>query len=319
MSDHPSPSKTEIITQLQASIGQLETVVQKLQSDSEFEPNLERSLTTLTSLSNQLAESLTLMLPPEPPGDRTVEPSTVKPKSAAKLIEKLPAIAEEEEPSRVMDRLLPELNQVENGWDWILVKIRGILPQSINEKLSDWGLTSVLAGIVVALLLTSVMLVSERPASIPEIAENSSNSQETAVVEKPTPLNDVIPTPPNLEAPAEAEPIELAPPPEPPLTPEQSLLGAIQQEVKDLTRQYPDGLIVAIAPNFEQNQLTLNLANSWYELTPKRQEMLVNGIFKRARKLTFQKVSIRDTKGELLARSPVVGLEMIVIKRQQEI
>lgn len=314
MSDHPS--KTEIIAQLQASIGQLETVVQKLQSDSEFDPNLERSLTTLTNISNQLAQSLLPTVPSEQPVDQEVEHPIRKPKPA----EKLAAIAEEEEPSRVMDRLLPEFNEVENGWDWVLVKIRGILPQSINQKLSDWGLTSVLAGILVALLLISVMLVSAQPTNAPEIAENSPQGDESVVVaEKPAELPELIPTPPNLEAPAEPEPIELAPPPEPPLTPEQSLLGAIQQEVKDLTRQYPDGLIVAIAPNFDHNYLSLTLADSWYELTPKRQEMLSNGIFKRAQKLTFQKVSIRDAKGELLARSPVVGQEMIIFKRKPEI
>ena len=65
-----------------------------------------------------------------------------------------------------------------------------------------------------------------------------------------------------------------------------------------------------------RNRLTLTLADSWYSLTPKRQDTLVDGIFKRSQKLTFQKLSLIRGDGTLLARSPVVGQAMIIVQRQ---
>ena len=115
-------------------------------------------------------------------------------------------------------------------------------------------------------------------------------------------------------APEPVEPIELNDPPALPLTPEQSLIGAIQQEVKDLTIQYPDGLILAIAPNFFASQLTVTLGSDWYELSPQRQDNFADAIWQRSQKLAFRKLNLLGPTGGLLARSPVVGDKVIVLE-----
>jgi hypothetical protein len=45
---------------------------------------------------------------------------------------------------------------------YTLAKVRSLLPGAWNEKLSDWGLTGAIAGIVVLLLLTTVALLPKR-------------------------------------------------------------------------------------------------------------------------------------------------------------
>jgi len=300
--DHPS--KTELIAQLQTTIGQLETVLQQLQhkTGDRWESTLAEPITALQTLGHQLTQQIQ-ETPPSPAPEPVLEEEFLD-----------EVLDGSEEPlGPVTDRVLPSFNRWQQWWDGVLRMVRRGLPKSLNAQLSDWGLTSAIAALVVGILLTSAWWVSSQPASVvPEIAETPDS--ETVIAEQP-PVPDwqPIPAPDSLEAPALPEPIELAPPAEPPLTPEQGLLAAIQQEIKDLTRQYPDGLILAIAPDFDHNRLTLTVADSWQTLSPKRQETLANSLWKRARKLTFQKLGLKDQQGNFLARSPVVGENMILL------
>ncbi|MFM7439237.1 MAG: hypothetical protein ACKO2V_11645, partial [Snowella sp.] len=182
----------------------------------------------------------------------------------------------------------------------------------------DWGLTSFLAILVVVALISSVLLLPINPPEFPkDIAENLIN-QLDETEEFPPDLSspDAIANPPELVAPEPAQPIELNEPPPLPLTPEQSLIGAIQQEVKDLTLQYPDGLILAIAPNFLASQLTVTLSNDWYDLSPQRQDNFADTIWQRSHKLAFSKFKLLGPTGGLLARNPVVGDRVVVLERE---
>jgi hypothetical protein len=302
--DHPS--KTELIAQLQTTIGQLETVIQQLQRKpaEHWERTLAEPITALQTLGSQL--------------EQKIQETSSVPSSEPVLDEEFPDETPEdrltEEPlGPVTDRVLPSFNRWQKWWDGILKLVRRGLPKSWNEQLSDWGLTSAIAALVVGILLTSAWWVSAQPASVTSAITETPETETVIADQPPVPDWEPIPTPDNLEAPALPEPIELAPPAEPPLTPEQGLLAAIQQEIKDLTRQYPDGLILAIAPDFDHNRLTLTVDPSWQTLSPKRQETLANSLWKRARKLTFQKLSLKDQQGILLARSPVVGENMILL------
>ncbi len=199
-----------------------------------------------------------------------------------------------------------------------MVGIRKFLPRKVNNNLSDWGLTSFLAILVVIALISSVLLLPINPPEFPkDIAENLINQLDDTE-EFPPDLSspDAIANPPELVAPEPAQPIELNEPPASPLTPEQSLIGAIQQEVKDLTIQYPDGLILAIAPNFLASQLTVTLSNDWYDLSPQRQDNFADTIWQRSQKLAFRKLNLLGPTGGLLARNPVVGDKVIVLERQ---
>lgn len=312
MSDGQALSKTEVIAQLQTTIGQLEGIIQTLQTESAVLPD-RLDLDNLVSTTTQLRQTLS----PIPSSNINTKVDLIV-DSSPDDFDFLESEDEDEEiidAVQPIDRLLPSFNRLQSWWDRVLVQIRQWLPKKINEKLTDWGLTSLLTGLVVIALLGSVVLLASPSATVDSSTTTEINEADNPPVPQPS-FPEPIAAPENLEAPAEPEPIELAPPPEPPLTPEQSLLGAIQREVDDLTRRYPDGLILAIAPDFDRNHLTLTLADSWYRLTPKRQDTLADGIFKRSQKLTFQKLSLIAGDGTLLARSPVVGQSMIIVQRQ---
>jgi ABC-type molybdenum transport system ATPase subunit/photorepair protein PhrA len=54
---------------------------------------------------------------------------------------------------------------------------------------------------------------------------------------------------------------------------------------------------------------------SAYELSGDRQNKLADEMLKRAQELDFSKLEITDIQGTLLARSPVVGPNMIILQR----
>jgi hypothetical protein len=297
-------AKTEMIEQLQRSIEQLQTVVDSLQTDSVDRLPPQNAVDNLVSTSRRLALSLSPVIPerisPTPPSDDSW------------------VTDEEEEDVEGLDRLLPTFSKLQNWWDGILAGIRKLLPQKVNNNLSDWGLTSFLAVLVVITLISSVLLLPINPPEFPkDIAENLINQLDNTE-EFPPALSspDAIANPPELVAPEPAQPIELNEPPALPLTPEQSLIGAIQQEVKDLTIQYPDGLILAIAPNFLASQLTVTLGSDWYDLSPQRQDNFADAIWQRSQKLAFRKLNLLGPTGGLLARNPVVGDKVIVLERE---
>ena len=297
-------AKTEMIEQLQRSIEQLQTVVESLQTDSVDRLPPQNAVDNLVSTSSRLALSLSPATPegisPTPPSDESW------------LTE------EEEEDIEGLDRLLPTFSKLQNWWDGVLAGIRKFLPRKVNNNLSDWGLTSFLAVLVVVALISSVLLLPINPPEFPkDIAENLINQLDDTE-EFPPDLSspDAIANPLELVAPEPAQPIELNEPPALPLTPEQSLIGAIQQEVKDLTIQYPDGLILAIAPNFLASQLTVTLSNDWYDLSPQRQDNFADTIWQRSHKLAFRKLNLLGPTGGLLARNHVVGDKVIVLERE---
>lgn len=102
---------------------------------------------------------------------------------------------------------------------------------------------------------------------------------------------------------------------EPELTPEQNLIVSIKKEILAVTNEYADGLILTIEANFNSGYLTINIDDNWYEINESKQDLLAQEIFKQAQILDFYKLNIKDTKGNLIARSPIVGNEMIIMRR----
>jgi hypothetical protein len=202
-------------------------------------------------------------------------------------------------PSEViwLDRYLPSFNDIQAWWSGILAEIRKLLPPSWQAKASDLTITGAIAGIIIVLLLSSVLLLSEKPT---EIAETS-----------PEPIE----TPPELKAPSRPQPVEIAPAPEPVLTPEQSLVAAIQEEVTSLTHEYPQGLLHSVEADFLGSRLTITVGEEWYQLNSGKQDKFANTVLQRSRKLDFRKLEIINLQGKLLARNPVVGNNVVILQR----
>ncbi|NEP14523.1 MAG: hypothetical protein F6K14_30865 [Symploca sp. SIO2C1] len=199
--------------------------------------------------------------------------------------------------TKLTDRLLPSFNSLQTFWDAVLGKVRSLFPASWNDKLSDWGLTGAIATITVVLLLTTVALLPQ-----------------TSAQEEKTP-RPTIEAPPELKAPEQPQLVPVEPPPPPVLTPEQSLISAIQNQVVEITEEYGEGLIKAIQANFLESRLIVKVSNSWYELETQQQDNLADQILAQAVELDFSKLEMNDLDGTLVARNPVVGTHMVILRR----
>lgn len=213
----------------------------------------------------------------------------------------------------------------------ILAPIRALLPTALNQTLSDWGLTGAIALIVVMITWTTTSVLFPKPAEVTQIPSPATSEVSELppaylppVSEVPTPAPELPPVttePPPILPPKEAPRPKPVPPvvetPPAPLTPEQTLIASIQSQVAQVTED-ADIPIASIQANFGASQLLVRISDEWYNITASRQDKLASQIFERGKELDFRTVEIADSQGNLLARSPVVGSRMIIVKRQQE-
>jgi hypothetical protein len=216
-------------------------------------------------------------------------------------------------------------------WVALLDWMRDRLPDSLSDRLSDAVLTSIAGGVLVLLVWTTSSLLpnqAEEVAQSPAVRPSPRPSPVQTVPVKPSPSPQPVPkvTAPAAEKPAVTRtpvptptptptPVPAPPPPPLELTPEQSLIAAIQDQVAEITNRYANGLIQSIQANFRESRLIVNVSMGWYELSGDRQNKLADEMLKRAQELDFSKLEITDIQGTLLARSPVVGPNMIILQR----
>lgn len=241
-------------------------------------------------------------------------------------------------------------------WTAFLTKVRQILPESVRQKLpNDTVLTGAIALVLVLIFWVNSLLSPGKPPQIAEVPPTVPSTppeltaplevtippeaippEETPVAEIPIPTEIATPTETpvftpvpeeekvasGIKAPAElTEPkppqlIETLPPPAPILTPEQNLIAAIQNQVANIAGEFANGLIVAIQADFPNNFLSLQVANDWYTYDSAKQDQLAAEMWQRSQELDFQKLEIKDVQDRLVARSPVVGSNMIIWQRK---
>ncbi len=222
--------------------------------------------------------------------------------------------------------------QVQQFWSAILAPIRFLLPRRLSAKLSNLGLTGIIAGLL-AVVIGSTTLFSTPPPQVANISP-----EPTPVVSTPEP-EPTITNPPELIAPAEeSKPVEVIPTPEievtptpeieatpipeeieptpkVELTPEQSLIASIQEQITQEGDYISDGLIQSVQANFAGGSLVIQVKDDWYSLGQSEQDKLAQKLLNQAQQLDFTHLEITDLQKTLLARSPVVGKDMIVFKR----
>ncbi|MFM7449548.1 MAG: hypothetical protein ACKO24_13245 [Leptolyngbyaceae cyanobacterium] len=219
------------------------------------------------------------------------------------------------------------------GWQGILAKVRLRLPATINQVLpSDQALTGAIAGVLVLLLWTvnGILSPAAKPVTVAVQPVPVTTPTPTSVAKQPTPAPEPVgvkPTPaPAIEqpqiipTPLVSPEIKPSPPPAPPLklTPQQKLIARIQDEVAEITDQYVSGLIQSVQANFRASRLTVTVGPGWYGLSRSQQDNLANQIYLKTRNLDFADLEIRDSENHRLARSPVVGSEMVILQRSRE-
>ncbi|MGB7376984.1 MAG: hypothetical protein WA959_10535 [Rivularia sp. (in: cyanobacteria)] len=250
------------------------------------------------------------------------------------------------------------LQKIQQIWIGILGKIRLIIPAQFSAKLSDTALTGILGGLVVMVFLITSNVFDRKPSEVANVPPNTeipqvvsttepdivSEAEIPPVIEKtPLPTEEETKSQPENEIPPviektplpteeigskpdetpEKEELEIIPPPIP-LTPEETLIAAIQNQVGEISLNLKDSssenptfaeIIESIQANFLNSNLTIKINNDWYRLEKKQQNKLAAKILQRSQELDFTHLEITDLEGKLIARNPVVGTEMIIFKR----
>ena len=328
MADQSPRPDSPLLSQLQATLDQLDTVVRQLDADPEQRQSLRdetftRLQATLDSLqkmkgnlpdksasggatdnqTNQTSEWDEMFVESFPTKDtpsRKSRPQTSVAK--AETERRSPSASPPNSPTkRVPRRQKPKfgiLSAIATGLLGILVGILlwiGIPPLDLPP------LWDQIASRIPPLPITQA---ADQPISPPDSSPDDSLE----------PQEEEAALPPVLEAPAPPTAIAIDPLPEAPLTPEQSLLSVIQQELVDLEGLYPPQLIQRIEPNFLASRLTLTIGANWDQLSAKQQQTLLDALWQRAQKLSFVQLRLYAPDGDLIARSPVVGQQMVVLQ-----
>ena len=225
-------------------------------------------------------------------------------------------------------------------WDGFLRTFRLFLPSNISNNVSDTLLTGIFAVIfVVTIGITTFMFIpkSVEVATVPPVEEVippksviEPEAEPTPVIEPeviPTPIIEPEPTPtPVIEPEAIPTPVietEATPTPVVELTPEQTLLAGIENQFSDITiavkntkdKNIISQLIKPLQANFRTSDLTVKISDVWYNLEKSQQDKLAADILQRSQELNFVHLEVVDFKNKVIARSPVVGNEMIIFNR----
>ncbi len=214
----------------------------------------------------------------------------------------------------------PNIINVQPIWTRFLIKIlrgtSGVLEGvavKLEQPTTGSGLTVqvalAIAAIVGILVWTTVAFFPRTP------------SVAITPVEDSPPV--MVATPQELTSPSPPQPVKIEPaivpvPPvvkPPPLTPEQSLVATIEDQVMEISDRFASGLIQSISVDFDSSNLTIKVSDDWYTLAPGSQDQLANRMLDRSGSLDFTHLEITDSEGKLLARNPVVGNQMVIFKR----
>ncbi len=213
-------------------------------------------------------------------------------------------------------------------WQSIVRLVRDLLPASANAKLSDPILNAGLAAIlIVAIGLTFNSFSAKPPQKVAKVPFPAAQqlpptfddfvapgtAKSPKAIAQSEPISPKFKSNlPDLVAPKKPEPVEIIPPP---LTPEQSLIAAIQNQVAEITDRLGGGLVKSVEADFSIGLLSVKVAEDWYKLSESEQNQLASQMWKEANSLDFSKLQIANLEGKLIARSPVVGSEMIILER----
>ena len=215
-------------------------------------------------------------------------------------------------------------------WDGFLRTFRLFLPSNISNNVSDTVLTGIFAVIFVVTIGISTFTFipkSAEVATVPPVEEviPPKSVREPEVIPTPVVEPEVIPTP-VVEPEAIPTPVvepEAIPTPVIELTPEQTLLAAIENQFSEISvsvkntkdKNIVSQLIKPLQANFRTSDLTVKISDIWYNLEKSQQDKLAAEILQRSQELNFIHLEIVDSQKKIIARSPVVGNEMIIFNR----
>jgi len=100
-----------------------------------------------------------------------------------------------------------------------------------------------------------------------------------------------------------------------PLNAEQIEIAKIQTQVSEVANQYGESLFGSVQTNFKRGRLIVALNDGWYKLEPSQQTQLVTDLQNRSQSLNFKKLFVADAENHLIARTPVTGNEVVILRQ----
>ncbi|VEP17497.1 conserved hypothetical protein [Hyella patelloides LEGE 07179] len=344
-----SLSKQEAIKQLRQTIGQLETIIQQLDKTSVID------LPSSTAIQNLITttEQLETIIPEKPTSEtiqETVETEIIETQSLDDTTVDLEQIETKTEVTT--SQSVPVTSPVTpQGTEEEVIQTAIVKNQKNNNQPNNkkWIIIGITAAIIIIIIpLTWKLFLSDK---IPQlIAQNTPetiiqaekrpidtiDASEIIIEETKSslenPIDEAISTTPKSATETDIEltakiPLELETENKSQkvvvetvkstreLTPEQNLIVALENKTNNIATRYSEDLIISIQPNFDDNIVTVTLADDWYQLIASNQDKLAGEMLKKSRQLEFNKLRITDSQNNLIARSPVVGKDVVILRR----
>jgi len=154
--------------------------------------------------------------------------------------------------------------------------------------------------------------IAEVPVETPvEIEASTSESvePESEPIAEVTPVEEPLTQPEPIVETVEA-PLELE------LTPEQKQIAEIQSQMMEISDRFIRGLVTAVEPQIDRSRIKVRVSEDWYRFSAEQQDQFANDLWKRSQLLDLIRLEITDAQGTLLARNPIVGELMVILKRK---
>lgn len=335
-----SLSKQEAIQELRKTIDQIETIIQQLNNTSVTELPSSNTIESLTKTTTELEEIIAQKLAIKNDSETLIQSDELLSNNIdINKVKETTAI----KPESTAIKNIPQVSPAEK----IETKSQEISSNSIlnNQQKSQKNRRNIL--IAVAIFVITIIPLSwkffiapNNPTVVaPDIAqtlvENKTESFEIDqnIVEQAEPTVEdfateiALPTTEQITESNQKIPSELLAEKTQKkiavktikasknLTSEQNLIAAIEDKERELVERYTNDLVTLIEPNFEDNLVTVTVADNWYNMEFSKQDEITDEILKKSRQLEFNKLKIIDSQNNLVARSPVVGKNIVILRR----
>ena len=330
---NPPRSKTETIALLNASIDRLEETIRRISEDSVQIPPTD-SMNNLLAMAQELEDAVTAIeakiaapttpepIAPEPIAPEPTEP--IKPPTSATTVK--PTQSQVKTPPPKQKKNIALIISAAGAIAIAIVTLFWLQPEFIADLLPKESAPKV----AVSLDEATEKLV-EQPTANPleDEATNFGSDADLGIVRDISaidfpeeiesvsePIEDVVETviPSELTAPSKPKDLKMvAIKPKLNFTPEQNLLATLETKISELTQAQESEFIQNIQINPDRS-LLVRVTDDWYELDEVGQNDLGNEILQRSRNFSFERLELKDNEDTLVARSPIIGNNIIILQ-----
>lgn len=196
-------------------------------------------------------------------------------------------------------------------WRRLIAGLRNRIPAA--AQFSDTVLTAILVGILVVLLvLLNGVRQPSAARSQPPIAPSVPLGEAPSATDSPTGASRPEPDEAAPQVPAPTTPAE--PTAAPPVS---DRIAQIQAQMTDSSILNAQRVIDSVQADLVNDRLTLVLNGDWYRLSDYDQTQLAEALMAQSQALSFTDLQFQTSAGEVIARSPVVGKQMVILQRER--